>query len=78
MKDIKVLIERVPDDLKLHIDDFAVARSSGGQSYWRVVLDCLLSEDESEKLRKIRGVAFVGTCHYRYAPEIKKTYFYIR
>lgn len=77
MKDVKVLIERVPDDIKLHIDDFAQAHSSD-RSYWRVVLDCLLDETEVAKLKKVRGVAYVGICHYRYAPEIKKTYFYIR
>lgn len=76
--DITRIIELVPDTVKEDVIDFCDGRMKDGRLATRVLIDRILSEGEKEILRKnkkITGVDCIAT--YRYAPEIKKSYFYI-
>lgn len=76
--DITRIIEVVPDSVKGDIIDFTDGRMKDGKLATRVLIDRLLSNEEKAIMRtnkKITGVDYIAT--YRYAPEIKKSYFYI-
>lgn len=81
MLDITKLIDLLPDDVKKDIIDFTDVKLKDGRIATRVVLDRLLTEDEKKYLssgrckKRILGVDCVA--QYRYAPEIKKSYFYV-
>lgn len=71
-------LEKLPVSITKNIIDFTdCIRASDKKSCIRCTLDVLLSEAEVTALSKHKFIAHVGTCSYRYAPEIKHTYFYI-
>lgn len=71
-------LEKLPTDITKNIIDFAdCVRASDNKSCIRCTLDTLLNDAEVTALKKHRFIAYVGTCNYRYAPEIKHTYFYV-
>ena len=74
---ITKMIEILPDSVKISIVDFTQVKMKTGKSGTRVLLDRLLTDDEKTKMknRHIVGVDCVAV--HRYAPEIKKSYFYI-
>ncbi len=81
MLDITKIINLIPDSVKKDIIDLTDVKLKDGRIATRVVLDHLLTEDEKKALssgrckKKIIGVDCVA--HHRYAPEIKKSYFYV-
>lgn len=77
--DITTLIENLPTDVKGSVIDFEdVQLKNPKKDAIRVTLSRLLTDDEKafmKRNKKIVGVDCV--CQYRYAPEIKKSYFYV-
>ena len=74
---ISTIIELLPETVKKDIIDFTDVKLKTGSAAIRVTLDRMLTETEKQKMqhRRIVGVDCVAV--YRYAPEIKKSYFYI-
>lgn len=76
--DITNLIECVPANIKQHILDFQDVRLKDGRDALRVILDRVLTTEEQAELAKCRGVIGANCiAHYKYAPEIKRSYFYL-
>lgn len=76
--DITNVIEFVPANIKRYIIDYQNVRLKDGRDALRVVLDREITAEEKEQLAKIKqiiGANCVG--HYQYAPEIKRSYFYL-
>lgn len=79
--DITKMIETLPNSVKLDVIDFNdVKMHVNGKKHngIRVLLDRLLTDDEKEEMKSnkhILGINSIAT--YRYAPEIKKSYFYV-
>ena len=75
--DIATIIELLPDSVKKDIIDFNDVRMKNGAGGIRVTLDRLLTDTEKGKMKNKRIVGLDCIASYRYAPEIKKSYFYI-
>ncbi len=77
--DITNLIDRVPESIMADVMDFNDVRLKGGRDALRVTVDRLLNADEQKQLLKTKGIVYnvEMVCTYRYAPEIKKPYFYV-
>lgn len=72
------LIECVPENIKQHIIDFRDVRMGDGRDALRVTLDRVLIAVEQEQLSKCRGIVGADCiAHHKYAPEIKRSYFYV-
>lgn len=73
------LIEIIPDSVKVDIADFADVRLKTGKMAVRVMLDRLLTEAEQAEISAIKRILWNDTCVavYKYAPEIRKSYFYV-
>ena len=76
--DITNLIESIPADIKQCILDFQDVKLKDGRDALRVILNRVLTAGEQAELAKCRGV-IGATCvaYYKYAPEIKRSYFYL-
>lgn len=76
--DITKLIELLPEAVKCDVIDFTDVFLKDGRPATRVTMCRLLTDDE---LAVMRGnCRFVGVgciARYRYAPEIRKSYFYV-
>lgn len=80
MNDFYKLLELIPDSIKCDILDFENVRLKDGKDGFRVTMDRLLTESEKQALshkarNRLLGVDCVA--HYKYAPEIQKSYFYL-
>ena len=75
--DITSIIELIPDSVKKDIIDFNDVKMKTGAAGIRVTLDRLLTETEKQKMQHKRILGLDCIASYRYAPEIKKSYFYI-
>lgn len=75
--DITSIIELLPETVKLDIIDFTDVKMKTGAAGIRVTLDRLLTETEKQKMQHKRILGLDCIASYRYAPEIKKSYFYI-
>lgn len=75
--DITSIIELVPETVKKDIIDFTDVKMKTGAAGIRVTLDRLLTETEKQKMQHKRIIGLDCIAAYRYAPEIKKSYFYI-
>ena len=79
---ITTLIEVLPDSVKADVEYFTegqITHNGKRVSVLRVTLDRLLTDDEKTEMahcRKIFGIT--GICEYRYAPEIRHSYFYVK
>ncbi len=71
------LLELLPDSVKADIIDFTDVKMKTGKTGTRVTLDRLLTEAEKEKMQSRHIVGLGCVASHRYAPEIKKSYFYI-
>lgn len=71
------ILRGIPESVKKQIIDFTDVTLKDGRRAVRVTMDRLLTDDEKKKMngKKILGLDCV--CTYRYAPEIKKSYFYV-
>lgn len=74
----RLMDERIPESIKTNIIDFVDGKLEG-KDVTRVLVDKLFNADEEEALSKLKFVIYNSNmvCHYRFAPEIKKSYFYI-
>lgn len=77
--DITNLIDKVPESIVTDVMDFNDVRLKGGRDALRVTVDRLLNADEQKQLAKTKGIIYNTemVCAYKYAPEIKKSYFYV-
>lgn len=71
------LVELLPDSVKLDVVDFQTVKIKDGEVGTRVVLDRILTDTEKEQMvsERFRGLNCVA--QHKYAPEIKRSYFYI-
>lgn len=71
------LIELLPDSVKLDVVDFQTVKMKGGGTGTRVTLDRVLTDAEKSQMvsERFRGLDCVA--QHKYAPEIKRSYFYI-
>lgn len=75
---ITKLIDKLPESVKLDILDFEDVILQDGRDAIRVLMDRILTEEEKSLLAKNKHILGSNcTATYRYAPEIKKSYFYI-
>lgn len=75
--DITSIIELVPETVKKDVIDFTNVKTKTGVAGIRVTLDRLLTETEKQKMQHKRIIGLDCIAAHRYAPEIKKSYFYI-
>lgn len=74
---ITKLIELLPDSVKSDVVDFAQVKMKDGKIGTRVLLDRLLTDAEKQAMKNNHFVGLDCVACYRYAPEIKKSYFYL-
>lgn len=75
--DITKLIELLPDSVKPDIADFVQVKMKDGKIGIRVLLDRLLTDTEKQSMINKHFVGLDCVACHRYAPEIKKSYFYV-
>lgn len=71
-------IESIPPRIKSHVIEYQDVILKDGQPAVRVLLDCILSPGQKALLqgnKRIIGLECVA--EYKYAPEIKHSYFYM-
>lgn len=74
---ITKLIELLPDTVKANVIDFNNVKLKTGEIAIRVTLDRLLTDDEKAKMKSKKFLGLDCVTYYKYAPEIKKSYFYV-
>lgn len=74
---ISKLIELLPDTVKTDIIDFSDVKMKTGKNGIRVTLDRLLTDTEKQQMNNKHFIGLDCIAVYRYAPEIKKSYFYV-
>ena len=75
---ITKIIEVLPDTVKKDIANFQSVKLKNGKTGTRVILDRLLTEAEKTQMsgnKNIIGLDCVA--FYKYAPEVKHSYFYV-
>jgi hypothetical protein len=75
--DITNILELLPETVKLDIIDFQPVKLKTGENATRVLLDRILTDNEKSKMQNARIVGLDCIAAHRYAPEIKKSYFYM-
>lgn len=75
--DAVALIEMLPDSVKLDVVDFQTVKMKDGEVGTRITLDRILTDAEKAQMvsERFRGLDCVA--QHKYAPEIKRSYFYI-
>lgn len=71
------IIEALPSSVKTDIIDFTDVKMKTGKSGVRITLDHILTEAEKLQMKSKRIIGLDCIATYRYAPEIKKSYFYV-
>lgn len=71
------LVELLPDSVKLDVVDFQTVKMKDGGVGTRVTLDRVLTDTEKAQMVSERFMGLDCVAQYRYAPEIKCSYFYI-
>lgn len=76
---IEKLIELLPNSVKLDILDFKPVKLKDGSIAERITIDRILTDKEKKELAKHKNIIGLDcVASYKYAPEIKKSYFYIK
>lgn len=75
--DITRLVELLPSSVKCDVIDFVTVKLKDGRVATRVLLDRLLTAEEKKIMKSKHFVGLDCVAQYRYAPEIKKSYFYV-
>ena len=75
--DITAILELLPSSVKKDIMDFQPVKMKNGKHGTRILLDRTLTAAEKEKMSSPRIVVLECVSVHRYAPEIKKSYFYV-
>ena len=76
--DIKKVVDMLPESVKYDTMNFEDVMLKDGRPATRVTMCRLLTEDELEVMRKEKR--FLGLhliTRHKYAPEIRKSYFYV-
>lgn len=72
------LIESIPSKIKNHVIEYQDVILKGGQPAMRVMLDCILSPGQKALLQNNKHIIGLEcVAQYKYAPEIKYSYFYM-
>lgn len=74
--DVTKLISYLPDSVKVDVADYENMKIKGRNAI-RVTLDRLLTDVEKANMSNRHFVGLDCVCHYKYAPEIKHSYFYV-
>ena len=74
---IAALIDLLPDTVKLDTIDFQSVKMKDGKVGTRVVLDRILTDTEKQQMTSNHFRGFDCITQHRYAPEIKRSYFYV-
>ena len=74
---ITKLVELLPGSVKCDTIDFVTVKLKDGRIATRVLLDRLLTAEEKQSMKNKHFVGLDCVTQYRYAPEIKKSYFYV-
>ena len=75
--DVVALIEMLPDSVKLDVVDFQTVKMKNGEVGTRIVLNRILTDTEKAQMVNERYKGLDCVAYHRYAPEIKRSYFYI-
>jgi hypothetical protein len=75
--DITSILELLPDSVKRDIIDFQPVKMKTGEHGTRILLDRIFTAAEKEKMSSPCIIGLDCVAAHRYAPEIKKSYFYI-
>lgn len=70
-------IELLPDSVKPDTVDFVQVKMKDGKTGTRVLLDRLLTDTEKQAMTNKHFIGLDCVACHRYAPEIKKSYFYV-
>lgn len=74
---IAKIMEILPDTVKMDIIDFSDVKMKTGKTGTRILLDRILTDNEKSLMNNKHIIGLDCIAQYRYAPEIKKSYFYI-
>lgn len=74
---VGIMIETLPDSVKLDIIDITDVLDKEGNPALRIVLDRIITPEERDKLERIHNLVGPFIAHHRYAPEIEHSYFYL-
>lgn len=74
---ITKLIDLLPDTVKADVIDFTDVKMKTGENGIRITLGRLLTDTEKKQMKNKHFVGLDCITFYRYAPEIKKSYFYV-
>ena len=75
--DAVVLIEMLPDTIKLDVVDFQTVKLKDVEVGIRVTFDRVLTDVEKAQMKSERFRGLDCVAQHKYAPEIKRSYFYI-
>lgn len=75
--DITNLIEKLPTSVKLDITDFNDVKLKDGRYATRITLGHILTDEEKAKMKNKHFLGLDCVCYYRYAPELRYSYFYM-
>lgn len=76
---IQIAIDRgyIPESVAKDIVNIVPGTLKDGRKATRVTIDRLITDDEREKLNNNHIVGKDCVAYHRYAPEIKRSYFYL-
>lgn len=77
MKDIADVVQLLPQTVQPNVMDFHDCVLKDGREAVRVTLIRLLTDEEASQMKDKHFVGVGCTAKLRYAPEIKKSYFYV-
>ena len=67
----------IPATVAKDVIDYMPVRLKDGRKATRVIIDRLITGEEREKLNNTHIIGKDCTASHRYAPEIKRSYFYV-
>ena len=71
------LIELLPDSVKFAVIDFQLVKMKGGGTGTRIILNRILTDVEKAQMKSERFRGLDCVAQDRYAPEVKRSYFYV-
>ena len=74
---IDSIFHRLPESVKRDVIDFTDCHLKDGRDALRITLDRILTEAEKARMKSKHIVGVDCLCQYRYAPEIRHSYFYL-
>lgn len=74
---ITKLVDLLPESVKLDTIDFQPVKMKDGKTGTRVILDRVLTDTEKQQMTSKHFMRLDCIAQHRYAPEIKRSYFYV-